>query len=170
MTQRAFVAVAALALLVASAAAVSFPEEYYGYITQSVEYESAFFYAIRGNPNTTLRASQPLVLFLQGGPGATSLFSDFLETGPEKLYLSPNSPGGYALEPRAHAWTNHATMLYVDNPIGTGFSYTKDPRGFSTTDEEIADNLVNFLTQFYDKHPEYRTSQFWVFCESYGAR
>lgn len=172
--QHATIACLAAAVLLASCCAssptASFPEEYYGYITQSVEYQSAFFYAIRGNPNATLRSSQPLVLFLQGGPGATSLFSNYLETGPEKLYLSPQSPGGYALEPRTHAWTNHATMLYVDNPIGTGFSYTVDPRGFSTTDEEIADNLINFLTQFYDKHPEYRNSQFWVFCESYGGK
>lgn len=159
-----------IALLVALAAAASFPQEFYGYIPQNPAYNSNFFYAIRGNSNATFREGAPLVLFLQGGPGATSLFSDFLETGPEKLVISPTAPGGFALVEREHAWTNHANMLYVDNPIGTGFSYTNDPRGFSTTDSEIADNLVDFLQKFLAIHTEYQTAPFWIFCESYGGK
>jgi serine carboxypeptidase 1 len=160
-----------LAALVASAVVAStFPEEFYGYIPQNVAYNSNFFYAIRGNSNATFRQNAPLVLFLQGGPGATSLFSDYLETGPEKLILSSTAPGGFALVEREHAWTNHANMLYVDNPIGTGFSYTDDPRGFSTDDNQIANNLVDFLTKFVAIHTEYATSPFWVFCESYGGK
>ena len=158
-----------LAVVAALASNTTFPEAYYGYITQSYEYDSAFFYAIRGDPNATKRQSAPLILFLQGGPGATSLFSDFLETGPQKLIIANNAQG-YALVEREHAWTKHANMLYVDNPIGTGFSYTMDPRGFSTTDREIADNLVNFLGKFLNKHPEYQPLDFWIFCESYGGK
>lgn len=148
----------------------AFPEEYYGYLPQNPQYDSNFFYAIRGNNDFWFRTNAPLVMFLQGGPGATSLFSDFLETGPQKLIIDNSSFGGFGIVEREHAWTNHANMLYVDNPIGTGFSYTRDPRGFSTTDEEIANNLVDFLRKFLDRHSEYKESEFWVFCESYGGK
>lgn len=148
---------------------VRFPSTYYGYIQQNATYNSNFFYAIRGNQNATFRAKAPLVLFLQGGPGATSLFSDYLETGPQKL-IATNSSQGFALVDREHSWVKHANMLYVDNPIGTGFSYTNSSNGFSTTDENIADNLLVFLKKFLVKHSEYVHSPFWVFCESYGGK
>jgi len=60
-------------------------------------------------------------------------------------------------------------MLYVDNPIGTGFSYTNDNK-FFTTDAEIANGLVSFVTQFFDQHTEYQTRPFWIFTESYGGK
>lgn len=57
----------------------------------------------------------------------------------------------------------------MDNPIGTGFSYTTD-NGFSTTDEDIATNLVNFFAQFFDAFPAYQKTPFWMFTESYGGK
>jgi len=148
---------------------VRFPSTYYGYIQQNATYDSNFFYAIRGNQNGTFREKAPLVLFLQGGPGATSLFSDYLETGPQKL-IATNTTEGFALVEREHTWVKHANMLYVDNPIGTGFSYTNSTNGFSTTDEQIAENLLDFLKKFLVKHDEYAKTPFWVFCESYGGK
>ena len=147
---------------------VPFPVEYYGYMNIDATYDSNMFYAIRGDP-TKDRSLQPLIIWLQGGPGATSLFGDLLENGPTKLELANNSQG-YALVPRNHSWTKHATMLYIDNPIGTGFSFTRDPRGFSTTDSGIADNLVAFVRGFMIRHPEFMSRPLWVFCESYGGK
>ena len=78
----------------------------------------------------------PLVLWLQGGPGAGSEFAKFIENGPTDVYGNK----------RNTSWTRVAHMLYVDNPIGTGFSYSKaPPQGFATTDAEIAAHLVIFL-------------------------
>ena len=51
--------------------------------------------------------------------------------------------------------------------MGTGFSYTVDPKGFSTTDEEIGVNLVKVLTAFMAKYPQFEHTPFWIFCESY---
>jgi serine carboxypeptidase 1 len=116
---------------------------------------SQYFYALYPSANQTA----PLILWLQGGPGGSSLFGDFLENGPVDVYG----------QPRATSWTNLASMLYVDNPIGTGFSYTND-NGFFTSDAEIAAGLVSFATQFFDAHPEYQTTPFWIFTESYGGK
>lgn len=75
--------------------------------------------------------------------GSSSLFGRFLENGPVDVY-------GVA---RNTSWTTAASMLYLDNPIGTGFSYaTSPPTGFSTTDAGIAQNLVAFFAAWFDKH------------------
>lgn len=148
-----------------------FPSEEYGYVPISATHKSAMFYALRGMDNATERQFGPLILFLQGGPGASSLFSDFLESGPVLVHATNNSQG-YELRLNPNSWTKHATMLYVDNPVGTGFSYTMDPAGFSTTDDEIAANLLTFLRGFLAIHPEFvgNYSDFFIFSESYGGK
>lgn len=147
----------------------TFPETYYGYIPCNTTAGSAFFYALMGNANATKRPTQPLVMFLQGGPGASSLFSAFLETGPMKVVKSTNAQG-YNVVPRVHAWTEVATMLYVDNPVGTGFSYSKTKEGFATTDQQVADMLLVFLRGFMKAHAEFASVPLWIFCESYGGK
>ena len=40
-------------------------------------------------------------------------------------------------------WNNHYHMLFIDNPVGTGFSYTNDG-GYSSNEDDVADNLYRF--------------------------
>jgi vitellogenic carboxypeptidase-like protein len=54
------------------------------------------------------------VLWLQGGPGASSLFGLFTENGP----FSVNSK--YYLKRRKYSWTETHSVIYIDNPVGTG--------------------------------------------------
>jgi len=107
-----------------------------------------------------VRTDFPLVIWLQGGPGASSLFGDFLEIGP----LNQN------LQPRNTSWLLSANLLFVDNPVGAGFSYSVNPQGFSTSDDEIAQNLVILLQGFLSKYPIFETMPFWIFSESYGGK
>jgi hypothetical protein len=51
---------------------------------------------------------------LQGGPGASSLFGLFTENGP----FSVNSK--YYLKLRKYSWTKTHSVIYIDNPVGTG--------------------------------------------------
>jgi len=106
------------------------------------------------------RTKVPLVLWLQGGPGASSLFGDFMEIGPLDAYLKP----------RNTTWLMKANLLFVDNPVGSGFSYTKDPRGYCKTDMEIAKQLVFFLQQFLKKYTVFQNMPFCIFSESYGGK
>jgi hypothetical protein len=55
----------------------------------------------------------PLVVWLQGGPGASSLFGAFAENGPYRIH-----PDTLALVPNNHTWAHHANLLYIDNPAG----------------------------------------------------
>ena len=60
--------------------------------------------------------------------------------------------------------------MFVDNPVGTGFSYVDSQNLLTRTNEEIGADLVTFLKGFLNKNPSYSTNPLWVFCESYGGK
>ncbi|CAJ0590577.1 unnamed protein product [Cylicocyclus nassatus] len=105
--------------------------------------------------------NRPLILWLQGGPGASSTgFGNFEETGPKRLNDTDNES----------TWLQVADMVYVDNPVGSGFSYVDDDGAFTTNVEQIGQDLLAWLRQFLILHSEYRTRPFFIFCESYGGK
>ncbi|KAH7211436.1 Alpha/Beta hydrolase protein [Fusarium oxysporum] len=103
----------------------------------------------------------PLALWLNGGPGCSSMIGLFQENGPctfnnggSKPTLNPNS------------WNTFANMLYVDQPIGTGFSYGTDD---AVSTLAAAPRVWNLLQAFYAQFPEYENRDFGLFTESYGG-
>lgn len=105
----------------------------------------------------------PLVIWLQGGPGCTSQFGFFRENGP--LQLQPD--GGLGHNP--HSWTKTANMLWLDQPVGTGFSYSDDPDHYSKDEKDLSKDFVSVLEHFYDVWPAFRTRPLYIFGESYGG-
>ncbi|GAQ86726.1 serine carboxypeptidase-like [Klebsormidium nitens] len=106
-------------------------------------------------------ATVPLVLWLQGGPGASGVgFGNFAEIGPLNLNL----------EPRPHTWLQKAHLLFVDNPVGTGFSYVEKASQLTRTNAEIAADLVAFAAAFFEEHPALQATPFYIICESYGGK
>ncbi|KAI8515365.1 hypothetical protein Bbelb_061780, partial [Branchiostoma belcheri] len=71
---------------------------------------------------------------------------------------------------RKVTWASAYSMLYIDNPVGTGFSFTKSDAGFSTNQEEVADNLYNALLQFYQIYTDFQKNDFYVTGESYAGK
>jgi len=68
-------------------------------------------------------SEDPLVVWLTGGPGCASEIALFNENGPYKFPsdMTATSP----LSSNQYSWNNSANLLYVDQPIGTGFSKAK---------------------------------------------
>ena len=60
-------------------------------------------------------------------------------------------------------------MMYIDNPVGAGYSFAK-PEGLPTTQSEVADDLYAFLIQFFTLFPEYQPNPFYAFGESYAGK
>ena len=60
-------------------------------------------------------------------------------------------------------------MIYVDNPVGAGYSFA-NPEGLPSTQSEVADDLYEFLVQFFTLFPEYRGNAFYAFGESYAGK
>jgi len=104
----------------------------------------------------------PLILWLQGGPGASSLGGLFTEMGPFEV----RKPGEVTLRPVA--WTDRYAMLFIDNPVGAGFSYTTGSYCDDTRDC-VSRNLYELLQQFYAAFPELLDQDFYITGESYAG-
>lgn len=167
-------AVAAIAAVSAAAAHDPFPVLAYGYVPISAADGSAIFYMLRGNPKLTSaeRAKLPLVNPISGGPGASSIsFMMMIETGPQKITCNLTNESDYTVGDRTTAWTEFANVLYIDTPVGTGWSYTQSSSGFATSDQQTAADYVTFMKGFLLKHPEFNNHpQFHIHGESYSGK
>ncbi|XP_020848922.1 putative serine carboxypeptidase CPVL isoform X1 [Phascolarctos cinereus] len=137
-------------------------KSYSGYLTVNETYNSNlffWFFPAQENPNDA-----PVVLWLQGGPGGSSMFGLFVEHGP--YVVNKN----LTVRARDFPWTVKFSMLYVDNPTGTGFSFTDDARGFAASEDDVARDLYSALTQFFQLFPEYRKNDFYATGESYAGK
>lgn len=104
---------------------------------------------------------RPLLIWLQGGPGGSSTgYGNFHELGP----LTED------LKPRNTSWDKYANILFVDNPVGAGFSYVDQLNALTTTNEQIANDFVALLTGFYKAVPDMKKVPLYIFCESYGGK
>ncbi|XP_003795608.1 retinoid-inducible serine carboxypeptidase [Otolemur garnettii] len=103
----------------------------------------------------------PLVMWLQGGPGGSSTgFGNFEEIGP----LDSD------LKPRRTTWLQAASLLFVDNPVGTGFSYVNNSAAYAKDLATVASDMMVLLKTFFDCHKEFQTVPFYIFSESYGGK
>jgi vitellogenic carboxypeptidase-like protein len=115
-------------------------------------------------------ADAPLVIWLQGGPGGASTFGLFAEMGPIVLVKDASDPTGFRVEDRPTSWNKEYGMLFIDNPVGAGFSYTTEDGGYCTdTKDCVARNLYALLEQFYGVFPKQLDVGLWVTGESYGG-
>jgi len=106
--------------------------------------------------------NKPLVMWLQGGPGGSGTgFGNFMEIGPYDVSMNP----------RNTTWLQSASLLFVDNPVGTGYSYVDDESAYTHDVEGIAtDMMVVLKTFFMDKSTDFQTQPFYIFSESYGGK
>ncbi|XP_043203971.1 venom serine carboxypeptidase-like [Amphibalanus amphitrite] len=134
-----------------------------GFITVDKERNSnLFFWFFECQQASPLEA--PVLLWLQGGPGASSLYGLFAENGPFSVDTDLN------LVARNFSWSNTHNLLYIDNPTGTGFSFTYDEQGFARNEEDVARDLYSALTQFFTAFEKFRDNEFYVSGESYAGK
>lgn len=109
-------------------------------------------------------ASAPVVLWMNGGPGSSSLLGMWFENGP---YFLNRDMTTYA---NPYSWNANANIIYIDQPAGTGFSNTSDVKGVPASEDEIATNLNAALEDFFaNVHPELQTNKFFIFGESFAG-
>jgi len=106
----------------------------------------------------------PLVLWLTGGPGCASEIALFYENGPYQF-----NEDGKTLKSNPHSWNNNANLLYVDQPVGTGFSKAGSVMDYDTNEEQIAETMSVFMVNFLEKFPELQGKDFYITGESYAG-
>ncbi len=131
-----------------------------GYINVNATTDSNLFYWLVESQNNP--ASDPLVIWLNGGPGASSMMGFFYENGPYKINED------LSLSENPYSWNLNATMLYIDQPVGVGMSYSS--LGYLVSGpQEASENMITFLTQFFEVYPQYTKLPFYIYGESYGG-
>ena len=111
-------------------------------------------------------ASDPLVLWLNGGPGASSLMGAMTELGP--YIIASNTTVSY----NPYAWTQSANVLFLESPTGVGFSYCEAmTSGHPCVHNDTSTAALNIgaLFGFMDKFPEYFDRDFMIWGESYAG-
>ncbi|GAB9475600.1 Serine protease family s10 [Globisporangium polare] len=130
-----------------------------GYIKLPNKADTHFFFwyfESRSNP-----AADPLVLWLSGG--GSSLYAAIAENGPCRV--SPD----LTTETNEYAWNTEANVIWLDQPVGQGFSYgPADDSDF--TSFQVAENIYCFLREFLEtRHPELQGREFFITGESYAG-
>lgn len=132
---------------------------YSGYLETKIKGNELFYvYALsQNNPS-----SDPIILWLNGGPGCSSLFGLFGEVGP---VTSDNFDPDFKLNP--FSWNNNANLLAIEQPAGVGFSKTVD-KDFLWTDDITAENLLAGIKDFL-KEFDLKDREFYISGESYAG-
>jgi len=117
-----------------------------------------WFFAARKNPDNA-----PLITWFNGGPGSSSMLGLFQENGPCRIN---NQSSGVDLNPTS--WNDYANVLFIDQPVGTGFSYGTEN---VDTSQKAAVDVWKFLQIWFadPRFSKYVNRDFGIWTESYGG-
>ncbi|KAJ3022841.1 UNVERIFIED_CONTAM: Cell death protease [Siphonaria sp. JEL0065] len=136
--------------------------QFAGYLPTSVGVNASnpnnYFFWYFPSANTS---STDLVVWLNGGPGCSSLFGSWIENGPIKM------DGNGTLTANNFSWHKQANLLYVEQPVGTGFDVDLS---FKTYDEnDVGSYFAGFLTNFYNVFNTTSAWNLYITGESYAG-
>ncbi|KAJ3499072.1 hypothetical protein NLG97_g636 [Lecanicillium saksenae] len=110
-------------------------------------------------------SKDPVILWMNGGPGGSSLIGLFSELGPCLLEVNATKP-----VPNPWAWNNNASVIFLDQPAGTGFSSVAEGGRAPSSDKDSAIDFQSFLNIFFrDVFPEKAKLPLYIAGESYAG-
>ncbi|CAN8259849.1 unnamed protein product [Cochlearia groenlandica] len=139
-----------------------------GYIGVGEEEEvQLFYYFIKSERNPK---EDPLLIWLSGGPGCSSISALFYENGPVTVKFEVNNGTLPSLISTTYSWTKVSSIIYLDQPVGTGFSYPRTELGDKPSDSGEAKRIHEFLQKWLNKHQEFSSNPFYVSGGSYAGK
>lgn len=132
-------------------------KQYSGYLDDNEQDKHLFywFFESRNDPK-----NDPVILWLNGGPGCSSMVGLLMELGPSVI----NNSG--KLVYNINAWNQNASVIFIDQPVNSGFSYSS---GTVNTTAAAGKDIYAMLSLFFHQFPEYGTQDFHISAESYGG-
>ncbi|KRF98778.1 uncharacterized protein Dwil_GK26950 [Drosophila willistoni] len=119
-----------------------------------------FYWLYYTTANVSNYTERPLIIWLQGGPGGPSTgLGNFYELGPVDIHGNI----------REGNFVQHVNVLFIDSPVGAGYSYVDNTSLLVTNNNELTNDLVSFMEHFYKNHNEFKTVPLHIFSESYGG-
>jgi carboxypeptidase C (cathepsin A) len=135
---------------------------YSGYL--KVGRSKHFHYMFNLAEEETESDKKPLVLWLNGGPGCSSLEGWAKENGPMSF------KNDETFVKNEYSWNKAANMLYIESPGEVGFSYIDSGSGNEVVnDDNTAKDNMNALLSFFIKFPEFKGRDFYISGESYAG-
>ncbi|KAI9082279.1 hypothetical protein K1719_035702 [Acacia pycnantha] len=144
-------------------------DQYSGYVTVDPKAGRALFYYFVESPQSP--STKPLVLWLNGGPGCSSLgYGAMEELGPFRV-----NSNGKTLFGNKYAWNKVANVLFLESPAGVGFSYSNTSSDYDQAydqarDKFTANDAYVFLINWLERFPQYKSRDFFITGESYVGR
>ncbi|KAG0736544.1 hypothetical protein G6F23_010887 [Rhizopus arrhizus] len=132
--------------------------QYSGYIDKHDTDDHYFFYFTESRTDPE---NDPLVLWLNGGPGCSSMMGLWMELGPCLV----NSEGNGTIR-NPYSWNTAANVVFLDQPVNVGYSYGKTK---VKSTEESARDVYAFLQLFLDEYKQYASNPFHISGESYAG-
>ncbi|XP_023730140.1 putative serine carboxypeptidase-like 23 [Lactuca sativa] len=139
-------------------------KQFAGYINvDSFNGRNLFYYFAEAHHQPS---TKPLVLWLNGGPGCSSLgVGAMLEIGPFGV-----NADGKTLYSRRFAWNRVANVLFLESPAGVGFSYSNTTSDYGLSgDKRTAEDSYVFLVNWFKRFPHYKNHDFYIIGESYAG-
>ncbi|CAM0945120.1 unnamed protein product [Alopecurus aequalis] len=138
--------------------------QYAGYVTVNESHGRALFYWFF--EATAAPAKKPLVLWLNGGPGCSSIgYGEAEELGP--FLVQKGKP---ELKWNPYSWNKEANLMFLESPVGVGFSYTNTSSDLDKLGDKItADDAYIFLLNWFKRFPQYKSHEFYIAGESYAG-
>ncbi|KAL3730141.1 hypothetical protein ACJRO7_027185 [Eucalyptus globulus] len=135
-----------------------------GYI--SVGEVEFFYYFVQstGNPG-----ADPLLFFMNGGPGCSGLNAFLFQIGPLKFNITDYTGGLPSLIYEPDAWTKTANIIFIDAPVGAGFSYATIASAYNSTDTLNTAQMQTFLRNWLVAHPNFETNPVFIGSDSYAG-
>lgn len=127
------------------------------------------FYWFFRNTNATVPL-RPIVLWLNGGPGSSSMGGLFGSLGPIMINKTGATENDWEILPRDRSWADDYHLIFVDQPVDTGFSRTDNisiiPQNMSAASQEFR----VFLESFYNMYPDLKENDLYIAGESYAGK
>ncbi|KAI9192410.1 hypothetical protein LWI28_022546 [Acer negundo] len=138
--------------------------QFSGYVTVNQNHGRALFYWF--TQASTTPHSKPLLLWLNGGPGCSSVaYGASEEIGPFRINRT-----GSSLYLNKYSWNREANLLFLESPAGVGFSYTNTSSNLKDSgDSRTAQDALTFLIRWMSRFPQYKYRDLYIAGESYAG-
>ncbi|XP_061370016.1 serine carboxypeptidase-like 12 isoform X1 [Gastrolobium bilobum] len=126
----------------------------------------AFYYFVESENNPK---EDPLMLWLTGGPGCSALSGLFFELGPLALIKEDYNGSVPNLVLRSNSWTKASSIIFVDLPVSTGFSYATTESAAQRSDWRLVHHFHQFLRKWLIDHPKFLSNEVYIGGDSYSG-
>ncbi|RLM84899.1 serine carboxypeptidase-like 19 [Panicum miliaceum] len=126
-----------------------------------------FYYFVQSESGA---AAASFLLWLTGGDRCSVFSGLAYEIGPIRFVVEPYDGTMPRLRYNQNSWAKVSHILFVDSPVGAGFSFSRDPKGYDVGDISSTLQLYDFLIKWFNDHPEFLANPFYIGGDSYAGK